>query len=531
MKDRKTAKPTPTATSAALTTFDRAALYSTVTVTGASIMVIELLGTRIIAPFYGTSLYVWSSLIAVTMLALAAGYFAGGWCADRVPWLRLSHVLLAGGILTLIVPHASGPVLALTNEWGMRAGAFFSSLALFLPPLTCLAMAGPYVIKLSTRELAGVGTTSGSVYAVSTIGSVAGTLLLGFFLLPLWGTRNIIAGTGIALLVLATAFAWYERRRLQHGGVAASTVAAGLMLIVYLGAPLAPVREADGFTVRHEAESTYGWVRVVDDERRDIRLLLSDNSSIGAVQRATGRSVLGYQQILLYLPMLKQLAESPAEHRALLIGLGAGFVAAQLKAQGITTDTIEIDPAVAQAAYDFFGYKPTGAFIVGDGRYEVQRLGGHYDLIIHDCFTGGTEPVHLLTREMMTELRDLLADDGVLALNFVGFKHGEGANAVASVARTLREVFPEQRVFVTMPNEDFTDFVFLASRHPVEFKPRNDEQARGLVILSQYEANAPTEGGIVLTDDYNPLEHMQVRKTELYRKVFMERIAPELLLR
>jgi len=517
--------PTP------LRTLDRAVLYATVALTGGAVMVLELLGTRIVGPFYGVSLYVWSSLIAVTMIALALGYFVGGWCADRLPRLRLAHLLVLAALGTLLVPLLGGVVLPASEPLGMRAGAFFSTLALFLLPLTALGMASPYVIKLAASDLGAVGTTAGSVYAVSTVGSVLATLAVGFYLLPEFGTRSIIEGTGLALLALAAALAFRERRRFTrlHLWALAGTV----LLIALLGAiaAFAPVRVAEGFTVRHEAESTYGWVRVVDDERRGIRLLLSDASSIGAVRIANGRSVLGYQQLLMVLPMIRA-AQTPEHPRnALLIGLGAGYVARQLRAAGIETDTIEIDPAVAQAARDYFDFQPTGAFLIGDGRYVVRNLRKHYDFIIHDCFTGGAEPIHMLTREMFAQLRELLADDGVLAVNFVGFQRGEGSEAVASLSRTLAGLFPVQRVFVTLPQSDFTDFVFLVAKQPFEFAGRDQAERNFLSVVSRHETSVPAGAGVELTDDFNPLERMQIRKAERYRELFVERIAPALLVR
>lgn len=161
----------------------RSVLYLTVTLTGAAVMILELLGTRIIGPFYGVSLYVWSSLIAVTLIALALGYFLGGRLADRYPSVRLTHIIQASALTTVIIPILTGPILRATDSLGLRAGAFASAFFLFTLPLTALAMVGPYVIKRATHDLSGVGTAAGSVYAISTVGSVAGTLLLGFFLL------------------------------------------------------------------------------------------------------------------------------------------------------------------------------------------------------------------------------------------------------------------------------------------------------------------------------------------------------------
>jgi spermidine synthase len=498
-------------------------LYAIVTITGAAVMILELLGTRIIGPFYGVSLYVWSSLIAVTLIALALGYFLGGLFADRYPAVRLAHVILVSALTTVAIPFVSGPILRLTDSLGLRAGAFASALLLFTLPLTALAMVGPYVIKRATRDLSGVGTASGTVYAISTVGSVAGTLLLGFFLLPMFGTRAIIFSLSLLLATLAVLVALHEQRRgLPHRSIWPVIVAAILTSTTAVSGFAVARQLAPGFTVQSEAESLYGWVRVVDDERRGFRLLLSDASVISAVDLNQNRSILGYQEIMSLLPTIHHEAT-----RALLIGLGGGHVARDLKAQGVMTDTIEIDPAVAEAARRWFHFEPTGLFLVGDARYEIRNLSTRYDLIIHDCFTGGSEPTHLLSREMLSELRAMLNDRGILVLNYVGFTQGEGSEAVAAVHRTLQEVFPHLRTFVTDKSE-FTDFIFLASLEPVAIDPQTGD--RRLRWLLDHEHRFAEGSGFVLTDDYNPLESRQVRKSETYRKHFLERIAFELLL-
>lgn len=496
-------------------------LYATVTMTGAAVMILELLGTRIIGPFYGVSLYVWASLIAVTLIALALGYFLGGYLADRFAAVRLSHVILAAALGTAVIPLLTSPVLRLTDSLGLRGGAFASAFVLFTFPLTALAMVGPYVIKRATHDLRGVGTVAGSVYAVSTVGSVAGTLLLGFYLLPLFGTKTILIALSLLLAVLSTLVAWYE----QAAGAKAKTVVATAMVLGMLtmsGMATSP-KHVEGFTVQSEAESLYGWVRVVDDERNGYRLMLSDASVISAVDLRLNRSLLNYQQVLGLLPVFR-----PHASEALLIGLGGGHVAHDLRSKGIVTDTIEIDPAVADAARTLFHFEPTGRFLVGDARYEIKHLNQRYDLIIHDCFTGGTEPTHLLAREMLDELRGLLREGGILALNYVGFQTGEGSDAVTAVYRTLKSLFPHLRVFITEKTE-FTDFVFLASNQPIVLD--TSSQDRRIHWLIDHEHRISDTDGFLITDDYNPMESRQVRKSEAYRKLFLERIAFDLLLR
>ena len=498
-----------------------AVLFGIVTMTGAAVMILELLGTRIIGPFYGVSLYVWASLIAVTLIALALGYFLGGYLADRFSAVRLSHVIAAAALGTAVIPFLTGPVFRLTDSLGLRGGAFASALALFTFPLTALAMVGPYVIKLATRNLAGVGTAAGSVYAVSTVGSVAGTLLLGFYLLPMFGTKSILVALSLLLAVLAALVSCHERSARSKARLLMA--AAAVLGILMMSSLVASPKPVDGFTVRSEAESLYGWVRVVDDERRGYRLMLSDASVISAVDKTLDRSVLGYQQVLGLLPLLR-----PDAAHALLIGLGGGHVARDLRSQGIVTDTIEIDPAVADAAQKFFSFQPTGRFLVGDARYEIKKLDQRYDIIIHDCFTGGTEPTHLLAQEMLSELHGRLTENGVLALNYVGFTSGEGSDAVAAVYRTLKSLFPHVRVFVT-EQSDFTDFVFLASDRPVQIEAAGTDRRIGWLLA--HEHPMPAGEGFIITDDYNPMESRQVRKSEAYRKLFLERIAFELLLR
>lgn len=511
-----------------LNRFGRLGLYLTVFLTGASVMVIELLGTRLIAPFYGASLYVWSSLISVTMIALALGYFVGGRWADRARRSGLSQIIALAALLTLAIPWASRPVLLATDPLGLRGGAFVSALVLFLPSLSFLGMVGPFAIKLATARLDGVGASSGSIYAISTLGSVVGTLALGFFLFPLLGSREILIGLGLGLLLLALAVAAYEQKRL---GVAALLPC---VLLAAAGLGLSPAildagharAGGDQFQIRSERESLYGWVRVIDQPALDLRLLTADASTIGAASIQTGLSRLPYQKIVGLLPAL-----APPMARALIVGQGAGHMAGVLRDRhGIATDTLEIDPAVAQAATDYFDFHPTGRAIVGDARYEIRHLQGPYDLIIHDCFTGGAEPSHLLTVETLAQLRALLSERGILALNFVAFaQQGHGA-ALASVSKTIAQVFAHQAVFVSEPGEDFNDFIFLAANQPLALDAQGlaPEQAQW---LDSRRFTLDDSAGTVLTDNLNLLEHLQTAKAEHYRHIVLGWLGPELLVR
>ena len=512
--------------------FDKTLLYMAVFLTGAAIMMIEVLGTRILGPFYGVSLFVWSSLISVTLIALALGYYLGGIAADRAKRFQLSHGIALAALSTALIPVIKTPVLLQTNALGVRAGAFTSALLLFSVPLTLLAMVGPRVIQLCTSRLESVGRSSGSVYAFSTVGSVLGTLVLGFYLLPMMGTQSILYGVSVGLLVLAVVLALYERARMKTLGLlvlpCVSIAIAGLLL--FLGGER--LQATPGFTTVYEAQSLYGRVRVVDESERQLRWLLSDSSTIGAIDLRTGEAQFPYLYILEALPRFY-----PQGRSALLIGLGAGQLPKLLGRYGIETDSIEIDPEIARAAKDYFGFDHPGRLILGDARYEVRHLKKKYDFIIHDCFSRGVVPSHLLSVEMLQDLRSLLNDGGLLALNFYGYAKGEQAQPAAAVKKTIEAVFPYHRVFVSALQTELTDHVFFASTRPVDFKADEVDIAPSplgklmLDNLLRYERSISSNQGFVITDDFNPLESMQVKKAEIYRHQLLSDISPDLLAR
>lgn len=506
-------------------------LYITVFITGAAVMVIELLGTRLIAPFYGASLYVWTSVIAVTLIALALGYFIGGHWADRARRAGLAFIIALAGFLTLLVPWLTAPVLLATDPLGLRMGTFISTLALFTPSLLMLGMVGPFAVKRATSSLDGVGASTGSIYAVSTVGSVIGTLFLGFYLFPQVGSREIFIGLGIALLTLSFCVIYFERKHIRPAyalpSVAVITLAGAILLPYIMVSGNQLLTSEDQFQTRFERESLYGWVRVIDNPNDNYRLLTVDASAIGAATISHSENILTYQEIVSLLPAL-----APGMKHALLIGQGAGHMVTTLRRHGIRTDTLEIDPVVAEAARDYFDFAPTGKTIIGDARYEIRKLQGPYDLIILDVFTGGAEPVHLLTVETMRQLQALLSDHGIMALNFVAFFEDGKNPALASVAKTLAQVFPHQIALISEPGHEFNDFIFLAADFPIIIESGNPDKAVAVNRLrydqshwlKQRVVHLDRSHGVILTDNLNPLESMQTRKSEQYRLMMIDSI-------
>lgn len=166
-------------------------LLATVFATGAAVMVVEILGTRIIGPVFGVSLFVWTALLVVTLASLALGYYAGGVLVDRRPSRSiLGYVVVVAGLCLSLVPLLRTTVLSTALEVGPRLGSMVAATLLFAPSLFALGMVGPASIRLITHDLKATGHRAGAVCAVSTAGSVLGSLLTAFVLIPSFETES-----------------------------------------------------------------------------------------------------------------------------------------------------------------------------------------------------------------------------------------------------------------------------------------------------------------------------------------------------
>lgn len=184
----------------------RSYLYPAVSVSGASILAIEILGTRIVGPSYGVDIFLWSALITITLAALAVGYWLGGHWADRGPAVRrFAAIFVAAGVWVAAIPLMRDGVVAAARPLDRAAAMFVSSVVLFFPPLAILGMASPYALKLRAGFLEEVGRSAGDLYAISTVASVAGALLTGFVLVPSFGVRSITAAIGVLLVATGVA--------------------------------------------------------------------------------------------------------------------------------------------------------------------------------------------------------------------------------------------------------------------------------------------------------------------------------------
>jgi len=464
-------------------------LFLTVFVTGGAVLMLELLGTRIISPFYGTTIYVWSSLISVTLVFLALGYFVGGKIADRKPRITMLYLfILLAGLSVVLLSIVDSLVLAATDHLGPRWGALSSAFILFSLPMFFLGTIAPYAIKVKAEELKHIGVTSGNLYGVSTIGSFVGALLTGFILIPNLAISTVV--NLIALLLFAVVVVGFIIEKKYYGLLVTPLLAVFLL-------PQPALSLAEDIEVVYQKESLYGKIAVVD--RGERRFLLVNNATHTEYNLKTEEFTFAYLRLFE-----KTLKYFPQAETCLGIGLGGGGIDNKFRAHGIEVDNVEIDPKVIEVAKEYFGFD--GEVVAADGRYYVQNSDKKYDLIFLDAFGGYSVCPHLVTQEAFNAMKNILSPDGILAINSMGWEFGHSTKDtfVKALYKTLKSVFPY--VYVKARGSGFTSMVFYCSNNPLSLDTN-------FVSVDVF----PDEETPLLTDDYNPAEILTIPQAEEWR--------------
>jgi spermidine synthase len=517
---------------------ERMAVLVMAVLCGAAVMELEVLGARIVSPWFGVSLFVWTALITVTLLSLAVGYYLGGRAADRRGSLRLLGLLVGlAGLWLLLTLFLRVPVLRAAVGLGVRGGALAAALLLFGPPLTLLGMVSPFCVQLILKDLRESGRTVGRLAALSTVGSFAGTLVTGFWLIPAFHVSQILAGSAFLLLALcALALTAASRRH-------AFALLLPLPAVLFLGRPpLARVVQPNGTKAEVVCRegSFYGQISVVDYTfpPRHTREMLIDGIIQGGIDVVDGQPIYPYT----YALERAALTYNPGARRALVIGLGPGCVPARLARHGMTGDVVEIDPKVLDLAKRFFGFSE-GAFtvVLDDGRTFLEKTSEKYDLVFLDAFSAENEPTYLLTQEAFRSMLRALNPGGVLAINLSGLAPGPGADntALDSVMRTMATVFEETHAFMLAGAQSHSTIGFtLVGRVPGGHAAAAAAQALPVhpMALPALEGllermYSPKEGsGAVYTDDWAPIEAQAAEVKLLWRRAEIAATPAEILL-
>ncbi|NUN49330.1 MAG: fused MFS/spermidine synthase [Candidatus Brocadiae bacterium] len=415
-------------------------------VSGAVLMGLEMAASRVLATHFGSSIYVWGAIISVFLAALSVGYVLGGKLADARPsFFLLNTVVFAAGCWQLLIPFYAHPFCRalVQSNLGERMGPLLATLVLFGGPSILMGMASPFAVRLAARSMEKLGIVAGQLYAISTFGSIAGTLLTAFWLIPDFGVRTV-------LLVLAAALAALPFVLLP-GSRAIFLLAAPLAVIgpaAFILEPPETVPLRAGQRKLFETDSAYHHILVTEDDAWDARWLQFNNyieSGVGLRPPWPTRTTYtdSFELARVFRPDLK---------RILVIGGGGGIGPRKFTSDDpdVVVDLVEIDPVVVEVAKRWFHLVETERLRihVEDGRRFVRRSRGPYDLVILDAYTiGGQIPFHLTTQEFMKDIQRVLAPGGVLLANINSSLEGRKSRVLRSEAKTFESVFGGVHVF------------------------------------------------------------------------------------
>lgn len=475
---------------------------------GAALMGLEIVAARVLAPALGNSIYVWGSVISIVLAALSLGYWLGGQAADRRDAGRvLPAVIAAAAAATVVAPLIAVPVLPWAADLGSRLGSLVASALLFFLPALLLATVSPLGVRIASASgLAHVGRSAGGLYAVSTSGSIFGTLLTSFWLIPAMSLEPLIVWTGFllaatSLLALAMTLTSEQRSAAPDArrravvttlALAGASLALGALVLVRV-APGPAVNEF-GETVIFRADTQYHRIAVTeDDAARHLRFDHSHQSAISLDDP--------YKSRILYPDYMHlALAAKPDAKRVLVLGLGGGAITKRMWRDypEMSLDSVEIDPVVVDVARDYFGLTEDArsTVYVEDARRYVQTTDQTYDMIVIDAYYADAMPFHLTTDEFYREVRSCLATDGVVAFNVISSVEGGGSDIFRSMYRTASGVWSDLWVFPIGIGKDgeaaeHRNIIVLATDNEIgeaELRARIEQRVDGRVTIDGFES-------------------------------------------
>jgi spermidine synthase len=464
----------------------------------------EIAAARLLAPYFGDSTLIWANTIGIVLVALSAGYWYGGKRADRDPTPRgLYKLVLVAGLMVAAIPFVADPFLSAAVDAldsisaGAFAGSLIAVLVLVATPVFVMGMVSPYALRLAVHEIDDTGRTAGRLYAIGTIGSLAGNFASALLLIPLLGTRRTFLVYALGFVVVAVLGLRSRRLLLAPVGI-----------VILMALPVGIVKAADdaGERVIHEADTEYQYARVVEQDDGDRFLELNEGQAVHSMKLTGTYLTDNIWDEYLVAPFA--VRDTPPQSIAIL-GNAAGTTA---RAYGrffpqTRIDGVEIDGELTEIGRKYFDMRnPRLETFTDDARPFLRRTDRKYDAILVDAYRQPYIPFYLSTREFFELARDRLNPGGMVLVN-VG--HPESSTGLEKVlGRTMAEVFG---TVVRDPAEDVNTVLIgtdedASGENLRRAVPSLPEELRPRALEAAARIAPRLKGGRVYTDDKAPVE-------------------------
>jgi len=479
-------------------------------VEGGAVMCVELSSAKILSPYFGTSIYVWASVLGVTLTALMSGYYLGGYISSNYKKKEIVFwLMLVAGFLVSLTPVISSFILPLTIRLDLLSGTVISLLFFLFLPLTLFGATSPLIINMLTNNAADSGKNSGTVYAISTLGGIIVTFTFGFYAFPQFGISISMYVYGL-LVILTSLILFFVTKTFKI-----SVILFVLISVLSLGFNKAK----ESKEVIYKSEGILGEIKVVD------RKLTNPDNKISKVYREMmvnniSQTVMDKENPSVsywdYVNILtKNILAFRNGNNALLLGLGGGTLYKQLKSNNLQVDIVELDKRIEMIAKKYFYVNKDVEVNVDDARHYINTTENKYDIIIYDLYHSETPPIHLLTREAFQKISKRLNKGGILTINFYGFITGSKGKAARSIYKTLINQNFKVRLIVTPGGEESRNLIFICSKE--QFK-KNINIGNKLINPSDIDIR----DALILTDDKPILELIYLEAAIAWRRGYNE---------
>lgn len=469
-------------------------------------MAAELLGAKMLAPYFGSSLYVWASVLAITLGGLAVGYFAGGILSYRSKNpLTLFYVLLAAAAFTVLMPFSSKMILWLVGSHSLIPSVIVSASCILFPPVFMMGMVSPLIIRAITVDVEQSGKAAGAIYAISTVGGILATFSFGFYIIPNFGLTLPSIITGIVLGIIPLVVIIKQKQIAK---------AAGFFLLCVWAISTSSFSFSSTIKRVYTAEGLLGQIAVLDYPHYNKDTVQDGYSRWLFVNRVSqtmydslADETNGEEKYFTYVYRISDYVDSfPKTSKSLLIGLGGGSVAKKLIEKGFEVDVCELDQRIADVARKYFYLSPEVNIKVDDGRHFIRTCEKKYDIIVLDMFKGEDPPNHVFTEESLIALKGMLNPNGIVFVNSLGYFEGSIGKSMRSVYKTFQAAGFNVKALTTDPNPDQRNILFYASTGAIKSHPDFIE-----------EKNMDLKDAVVLKDEYPVLDILNAEAAQRWR--------------
>lgn len=478
-------------------------LEITVFICGAIGMILELVAARVLSPYVGSSNLIWTTIIGVMLISMSIGYWLGGKKADKDPNINnLSNLILLGALITSLIPLME--TILVSNFAKISDNlvliALITSAVIFGIPSFVLATVSPFAVKLRDKEYKNLGEISGRTSSLSTIGSIFGTFLAGFFLIPTFGVRTIVLTITIVLLVLAVLL--YENKNKKYF-IFISIIAISIFVFQILGKVVFEKQNPD---IIEDIDSEYSriWVKQVTANNTKYKTLQVENGLESYIDEETGE--MGAKYLYYY-----DLADYYLKdfNSTLMIG-GAAYTYPTHyleKFQNKKIDVSEIDEKMTQLAVEQFNLDINNERLRiyhQDGRSFLNTTKNRYDVILIDAFKGENAPFELTTYEAMKNAKNILNDNGMVITNIISSLEGSDSDFIKYEYSTYKKIFDDVKVFKVRQENDTErqNLILIGFKGNTNINNNKYEEYKDLLDM---ELDEFTSDKGISTDNYAPI--------------------------